>query len=122
MIELTDEQNYAFRNRNWLLGNDVSDESSIVFANDFLKSLTLPQIKQLAEQHNASVVEWVDFDADDESTWPKSNYCRSLVEYSNGSVELSHNQDLLFDFYIRCFNQNNVRIKRTSEIPQRKAE
>jgi len=72
------------------------------------------------EKQGYSIVEWVEFDSDDKTTWPKNKDWSSLVEYSNGSVEMAHNQDLLFDFYIGYFNPNQLTIKRIAEIPQPK--
>lgn len=65
MIKITDEQKQRFAD------NDLLNLPASLIVGDFLKSLTIDQIKQLAEQHGFSVIEWVDFHADDESTWPK---------------------------------------------------
>ena len=70
MIELTDEQlnradSILSMDRTGI--RDCTIESAVLAVISFL---TLQQIKQLAEQHDASMVQWVEFDAEDESTWP----------------------------------------------------
>ena len=84
MIELTDEQIEMLHEQLNAQGgaeafNDVGDFEEYVWSlNEIIDALkeflTLPQIKQLAEQYNASVVQWIEFDVDDESTWPPSHY------------------------------------------------
>ena len=70
MLELTDEQeSLAIERINEF--NDFYTSEEIL--QKMYNMLTLPQIKQLAEQHNASVVQWVEFDYDDETTYPKND-------------------------------------------------
>lgn len=79
MIELTDER---FRDSVQDLLEDllwvhayhrrsISDKSVDKFIRSFKALLTKDQVKQLAEQHGMSCVEWHRFDAKDESTYPE---------------------------------------------------
>jgi len=73
MIELTDEQIANTIERVEAYDGELYSigKNPMKYALEYLfKSLTLDQIKQLAEQHNASVIQWIDFDANDEATWP----------------------------------------------------
>ena len=60
MIELTNEQKQMF------VCGDLDRED----LDGFLSTLTLEQLKPYIESYNASVVQWVEFDADDTDTWP----------------------------------------------------
>ena len=82
MIELTDEQKQEIYNitKMVLVWSELE-----MCGNDFLNLLTLPQIKHLAEQHNADVIEWVEFDAEDESTWPDET--KVLLAINNESEQ-----------------------------------
>ena len=80
MIELNIHQKQS------LIDNDLLNTPADIIVNELLKSLTLPQIKQLAEQHNADVIEWVEFN---ENT-AKHGYC--FVQLKNGLIKS--------DFYI----------------------
>lgn len=72
MIELTDEQiDFAHQECEFEheeFGSQVSNLDAIL--EEFAESLTIPQLHQLAEAKNASVIEWVDFDIEDSTTWP----------------------------------------------------
>lgn len=81
---------------------------------------TLEQVKQLARNYNADLIQWVDFDSNDKKTWPQDKDWSSFVEYSNGNIEMCHNQDLLQGFSIGCFNSYGISILRIAEIPQPK--
>ena len=76
MIELTDEQINSIINRVRYLDNssvyetDSARKGICLEIQNIVNELTIDQIKQLAEQHNASVVQWVEFDSEDASTWP----------------------------------------------------
>jgi len=88
MIELTDEQIRELKK-----GSPIKDLMGFFFNRDDLKrllnnavnSLTLSQIKQRAEQYNADVIEWVDFDPKDKSTWP--GYGKYLIDSSEGIIQ-----------------------------------
>ncbi|CAN8141099.1 hypothetical protein THIOSC15_2720016 [uncultured Thiomicrorhabdus sp.] len=86
------------------------------FVEDLLKSLTLPQIKQIAkEEHNASVVQWVEFDADDESSFPEHDP-EVIIECDTGKI-------FSLDFDIeRAINhpESYKYVKRWCNLPQPK--
>ena len=78
MVELTDEQAKDLFYSLELAEHWSEEDSSFEFIKEtvskfLIDNITKEQIKQLAEQHNASVIEWVEFDYDDELTWP-NNY------------------------------------------------
>jgi len=67
-----------------LIENGVYFEDEADDELNYLYSLlTLPQLKQLAEAKNASVVEWVEFDADDADTWPDLDCDTDTVQVFN---------------------------------------
>ena len=82
MIELTDEQIKEvlifMRSESHTMYYEKCDAEELI--EDFIESLTLPQIKQLAEQHNASVVQWLEFKQDDYKTYPPSENTIYLVK------------------------------------------
>jgi hypothetical protein len=81
MIELKDEQieneyekySKEFESDGEIQFDYLDLESSYNFANSIVKSLMVDQIKQLVESKGMYCGERIKFDADDESTWPKSN-------------------------------------------------
>ena len=97
MIELNDKQISKFRKD---LTHKHLVNNSIDHAFNGLE-LTLPQIKQLAEQHNASVLQWVEFDSDDESTWPEKDDYVLTYFHVNGVINPVCMQ--MFDTTNGCF-------------------
>lgn len=102
MIELTDEQNALFEKASLFAHEPVMYKGNL---QTLFNSLTKDQIKQLAEQHNADVIKWIGFDADDESTWPK---VKEVIEEDDGYVfyqtKTVLNQDLekvFLIFYVK---------------------
>jgi hypothetical protein len=75
----------------------VTVDNPIETAVAFSKSLSTEQLKQLCEAKGLSVVEWVDFDGGDESTWPiddKSYYVKGKNILDDG-----REKSLIANFY-----------------------
>lgn len=72
-IQITEEQEQLILDTIELYDDKcvVTVDNPIETAVAFSKSLSTEQLKQLCEAKGLSVVEWVDFDSSDESTWPK---------------------------------------------------
>ena len=96
MIELTDEQKKEMQDY------DSVGLSCIDAAEYLLNSLlTLPQTKQLAEQHNAIVVQWLEFDVNDKSTWPVEDLSRNGHNLYN---------KIRNEFSYWCLNQDSKKV------------
>nr|MDA3806354.1 hypothetical protein [Thiomicrorhabdus sp.] len=98
-IQITEEQENLIITTVEVCGGDtgLQIDNPIETAIAFSKSLSTEQLKQLCEAKGLSVVEWIDFDGGDESTWPIDD--KSYYVKGKNILDDSREKSLIANFY-----------------------
>ena len=79
--------------------------------------MTDQQLTTMLEQRGYFTGKWQEFNKHNESTYPPNKDVNCAVEYSTGSVEMEHAQDMLADFNQGYFGALDISIIKWCELP-----
>lgn len=123
MIEITETNETAMHDSLWLSDNGFEGVSSGI--SNFLESLTKEQRIALVEEIGLSVIEWVEFDKDDKSTYPDwgnvvlvdETIDNGYQEFNVDSYDCGIGESRSYDDF-NCANIEHI--KRWCKLTQRK--